>query len=217
MCHFDAFDIIDIFGISKKQHVVTTIIENRRDICKIDAWQPSGLTFNFDYWHVFPSDCKQEVEPEAMDINEWKDVQGPVCEQPTIIITEIVDLDVDLYTNVPHYVELYAPRQSNHGHSFNFDLKLVIFYGPLLELNWDYAIPLECIPESNFLVVYNPAVQAQYGDECTIRTSDIASPANSNEYDQIALISGDPDGWFVIDIYGVIGEDGYGKTLDNGS
>ena len=140
-----------------------------------------------------------------------------VCEQPTIIITEIVDLDVDLYTNVPHYVELYAPRQSNHGCSFNSDLKLVIFYGPLLELNLDYAVPLEYIPESNFLVVYHPAAQAQYGDECTIRTSDVASPANSNEYDQIALISGDPDGWFVIDIYGVIGEDSDGKTLDNGS
>ena len=39
-----------------------------------------------------------------MDINEWKDVQGLVCEQPTIIITEIVDLVVDLYTNVTHYV-----------------------------------------------------------------------------------------------------------------
>ena len=41
MRHFDAFDI---FGISQMQDVVTTIIENGRDVCKIDAWQPFGLS-----------------------------------------------------------------------------------------------------------------------------------------------------------------------------
>ena len=42
----DAFDIIDIFGISQQEADVTTNIENGRAICKINAWHPSGPTLN---------------------------------------------------------------------------------------------------------------------------------------------------------------------------
>ena len=65
------------------------------------------------------------------------------------------------------------------------------------------------------MVVCNSAAFRNYGVECAVESSDIAGPANSNGNDQITLISGDEDdGWFVVDIYGVIGEDGYGKFGD---
>eukprot|EP00551_Chaetoceros_affinis_P012158 CAMPEP_0203665574 /NCGR_PEP_ID=MMETSP0090-20130426/2770_1 /ASSEMBLY_ACC=CAM_ASM_001088 /TAXON_ID=426623 /ORGANISM="Chaetoceros affinis, Strain CCMP159" /LENGTH=753 /DNA_ID=CAMNT_0050529181 /DNA_START=68 /DNA_END=2326 /DNA_ORIENTATION=+ len=203
-------DIIDIFGVpctdahpNNKQYFV-----NGRAVRKFNVWDPSS-EYNYEDWHVFPQ-CGQEVTPEGMDINEWKEVVGPVCApEATIIITEIVDKDVDSYTNVPRYVELYAPRRRHRGMGFDHNLKLVIFHSDCLEPHWASAVPIDYMPESGFLVVCNKAAYESYRSECAEVSYDIAGPANSNGNDQIALISGDESGWFVVDIYGVIGEDGY--------
>ncbi len=207
------YPMIDIFGIpgtyadkDSKQYFV-----NGRAVRKIDVWYPVS-EYDYNDWHVFPK-CGQEVGPEGMDINEWKDVQGPICNLPTILITEIVDLDSDSYTKVPRYVELYAPRMRDRGEGFDVDLKLVIFHSDDEEPHWPSAVPIDFMPESGFLVVCNRAAYEAYGDECGETSFDLAGPANSNGDDQIALISGDESGWFVVDIYGVIGEDGWGKDI----
>jgi len=207
--------VIDIFGIpctdpnpNKKQYFV-----NGRAVRKIDAWDPSPY-FVYDNWHVFPG-CGQEVGPEAMDINKWQDTRGPICyPKAKILITEIVDLDVDSVTQVPRYVELHAPRLKHRGMGFDHDLKLVIFHSDSTEPHWASAVPIDYMPESGFLLVCNKAAYEKYGDECSEVSTDIAGPANSNGNDQIALISGDEEGWFVTDIYGVIGEDGYDTDHD---
>ncbi len=120
----------------------------------------------------------------------------------TILITEIVDLYIDSL-KVPRYVELYAPRMRDRGENLDVGLKLVIFHSDSEEPHWPSAV----------LVVCNWAAYEAYGDECGIASFDLAGPMNSNGNDQIALISGDESGWSVVDIYGVIGEDGWGKDI----
>ena len=95
MGELDTFEIIDIFGIAcQTSDQSKSNITNGRAVRKINVWTPYAQ-FDYTIWHVFPGECQQEVGPEGMDINEWKDVQGPVCGRPTILITEIVDLDVN--------------------------------------------------------------------------------------------------------------------------
>ena len=210
-----SFKIIDIFGIPcQTADQSKANITNGRAVRKTPYWAPVNQ-YDFDIWHVFPGECNQAVGPEGMDINEWKDVQGPVCNHPTLLITEIVDLDVNSVVKVPRFVEIHAPRKRDQGRGFNHNMKLVIFHGYFDEPNWDSAVPIDYMPESGFLVVCNGAAYELYGDECAVVTTDVASPANSNGNDQIAIISGDEDGWFVIDIYGIIGEDGYGKVIND--
>ena len=205
--------VIDIFGVpctdpdpDNKQY-----FDNGRVVRKPNVWLPLP-EFDYKNFHVFPS-CGQEVGHEGMDINEWKNVEGPVCApEHTILITEIVDLDVDSYTKVPRYVELHAPRKKDRGMGFNHDLKLVIFHGDSEVPHWPSAVPIDYMTENGFLVVCNEAAYQRYGSKCAIVSDKVAGPANSNGNDQIALISGSEKGWFVVDIYGVIGEDGYGKN-----
>ncbi len=204
--------IIDMYGIPGQEAVESKqYFKNGRAVRKIQSIYPS-LHFRVEDWHVFPGTCKQEVGPEGMDINEWKDAQGPVCPGDVqILISEIVDLDVNSQTQVPRYVELYAPRRRDRGTGINMNLKLVIFFSHSLEPHWNSAIPIDYMPENGFLVVCNKKAHESYGDKCAHVSYDIAGPANSNGDDQIALIVGDESGWFVVDIFGVIGEDGYGK------
>merc|ERR550539_412581 len=149
--------------------------------------------YDYDKWYVFPQ-CGQKVGPEGMDINMWEDTVGPICGlEATILITEIVDLDVDSYP-VPRYVELYAPRKRHRGTAFNHDLKLVIFHSDSLEPHWASAVPIDYMPESGFLVICNRAAHAAYGTECAETSLVIGGPADSNGNDQIALISGNENG-----------------------
>lgn len=63
-------------------------------------------------WHNFPGDYGQEVGPDGMGINEWKDVQGSISPPDVvIIITEIINMDVGCDSNIPCFVELHAPRK----------------------------------------------------------------------------------------------------------
>ena len=205
--------IIDIFGIPGTSLVPSDqYFKNGRAVRKINVWKPQK-NFYVDSWHVFPGECEQEVGPEGMDINVWQDVPAPNCNKPTIIITEIVDLDVDSYLNVPRYVELHAPRRRNRGQRLIGELKLAIFHGDTTEPHWPSVVPIDYMPESGFLVVCNEAADAAYGNECAKVSTDLVGPANSNGNDQIAIISGDESSWSVVDIYGVIGEAGFGKTL----
>ena len=60
-----------------------------------------------------------------MDVNEWKAVVSIMyCPEATILITEIVDLDIVSFP-VTRYVDLYAPRKRHRGRAFNHNLKLV--------------------------------------------------------------------------------------------
>jgi hypothetical protein len=207
---------IDIFGVPCQSCADTnSCIKNGRAVRKINVWTPQPVFYETS-WQIFPGNCNQEVGPEAMDINEWKDTQGPICPpETTIIITEIVDLPGDeSLLRPPRFVELHAPRLRHRGRGFRHDLKLVIFHGDSPEPNWSSAIDIEYMPENGFLVVCNRAAADLYGDECAVTSMYLGGPADSNGYDQIALISGDEDSWFVVDIYGVIGEDGWDTDHD---
>ena len=207
------YNIIDMFGVPGQDGTEShQYFQNGRAVRNIRAINPSPI-FYHEHWHVFPGKCKQQVGPEAMDINKWEDDQGPICDV-TIIISEIVDFDVNSVFNVPRFVELYAPRLRDRGEGINLDLKLVIFHGLSKEPLWDSAIKINYMPESGFLVICNRAAGELYGNKCQIVSNNIAGPANSNGNDQIAIVSGDEDGWFVVDIFGVIGEDGYGKPTN---
>ncbi len=208
------YDIIDIFGNPGQEAVESDqYFKNGRAVRKFNVWQPSKY-FMAEDWYVFPGKCKQEVGTGAMDINVWEDVQGPVCPGDVdIIISEIVDMDVESETSIPRYVELHSPRKRLRGEGFNHALKLVVFHSDSLEPHWASAIPIDYMPENGFLVICNRAAYDIYGDNCAEVSYDIAGPANMNGNDQIALISGDESGWFVVDIYGVIGEDGWGKDI----
>jgi len=209
--NLEEYNIIDMFGVPGQEAVESDqYFKNGRAVRKSKVWEPSEY-FNADDWYVFPGKCKQEVSPEAMDINIWEDVQGPVCPGDVdIIITEIVDVDVESETSVPRYVELHSPRRRLRGEGFDHGLKLVVFHSESEEPHWASAVPIEYMPENGFLLVCNQAAYDIYTEKCAEVSSNIAGPANSNGNDQIALISGDEEnGWFVVDIYGVIGEDGY--------
>ncbi len=199
-------NIIDLFGIPGSSSNNRQNFVNGRAVRKIHVWDPSP-EYDYHDWHVFPQ-CGQEVGPEAMDINIWREVQGPICPpEATILITEIVDVDVDSSRQAPRYVELHAPRKRDRGIGFNHKLKLAIFHSDSLEPHWDSAIPIDFMPENGFLLVCNEAAQDRYGNQCA-ETSKRSGPGNSNGSDQIALISGDESSWFVVDMYGVIGKDG---------
>lgn len=207
------YNILDIFGIPGQPPIPSDqYFVNGRAVRKITAWGQYD-EFDSSKWVVFPS-CGQEVCPVAMDINEWREVVGPVCDRPTIFITEIVDVDVESSIEVPRYVELHAPRTRDRGYAFYFDLKLVIFHGSNTEPHWPSAVPIDYMPENGFLVICNRAAWEDLEYECALPSFALGGPADSNGNDQIALISGDEDGWFVIDIYGVIGEAGHDTDHD---
>jgi len=210
------FLTIDIFGIPGTVNPIDQNFRNGRAVRKINIWQPYNY-FDINNWHVFPggAKCTQEVGPEGMDINVWQDVTGPICGMPTVLITEIIDLDVDSTSGVvPRFVELHAPWMKDRGQRYVSNLKLVIFHGAIEEPHWSSAVPIHYMPESGFLVVCNSAAFEAYGDECSKVSGDLAGPANSNGNDQIAIISGDESSWFVVDIYGVIGEPGHDSEHD---
>ena len=186
----------------------STIFTNGRAVRKLDNTTVPLSEFDIDQWNIFPGECGQWVGFEGMDPNEWVETQGPICK---FIITEIVDLDYESTTAAPRYVEIHAPSELDRGDGFDYDLKLVIFHSDDTVPDWNSAVPINYMPENGFLVVCNAAAYARYGSECAVVSTDLGSPANSNGNDQIALISGDEKSWFVVDIFGVIGEDGYGE------
>ena len=92
-------------------------------------------------------------------------------------------------------------------------MKLVIFHGDSVEPHWDSAVSVDYMPENGFMVVCNGAAREKFGDECALTSYHLGGPADSNGNDQIALISGDESSWYVVDIFGVVGEAGYGKIF----
>jgi hypothetical protein len=51
-----------------------------------------------------------------------------------------------------------------------------------------------------------------YAKKCGILDKYLEGPANSAGRDTIAIVSGDENGYFVVDVYGKIGESSGGKN-----
>jgi hypothetical protein len=206
--------IIDIFGYPGEDDVPSPqYIRHGRAVRKTTVTKPSK-SFKPTDWHVFPGKCGQQVGYKGMDINEWKDVQGPICApETTVLITEIVDYHRNNeHGRAPRYVELYAPWKKDRETYLDHDLKLVIFPRNSKDPTWSSAINIAQFPENGFLLVCNRAAYRMYAEKCGILDSLLEGPANSAGRDTIALVSGDENRYFVVDIYGKIGESSGGKN-----
>lgn len=203
----NGYVIQDIFGVPGAQATYKAqdftngrAVRGINAIEQADVWNPAD-------WAVFPGEGTTEVGTAGMDPNEWKFVKREI--KTKLIITEIMSPEGDY--PVPSYVEIYAPKKSDRGQGSNDNLKLVIFYSDSLVPNFDTAVRLDFVPPTGFITVCNSKASAILGDGCSITTYDLGSPANSGGTDQIAIISGDESGYFILDIFGKIGEDGFGK------
>lgn len=203
--------IIDVFGNPGSSGNLAQRFTDGRAVRNINAITPSE-NWDEDEWIVFPGEGDQVVGIEGMDPNEWKYVRPELKSQ--LIITEIIDPSDGEEDAVPRFVELYAPRGRDRGMGTKDDFKLVVFHSDFENPDFRTAIYINYIPESGFITVCNPTAVSTLGvEKCAIVSDKIGGPANSNGNDQIAIISGDENNYFVVDIFGVIGEDGTGKSL----
>jgi hypothetical protein len=210
----DGAEIIDIFGYPGEDSVPSPqYFKNGRAVCKTTVMGPSKY-FKPTNWYVFPGKCDQQVGYKGMDINEWKDVQGSICApETTVLITKIVDYHHDNEYGRPHrYIELYALWKKDRETYLDHDLKLVIFPRDSKDPTWISAINIAQFPENGFLLVCNQAAYRMYAKKCGILDKYLEGPANSAGRDTIAIVSGDENGYFVVDVYGKIGESSGGKN-----
>ncbi len=203
----NGYVIQDIFGFPGLQGTYKAQdFTNGRAVRSISAMEQAD-EWNPEDWAVFPGEGTTEIGTAGMDPNEWKFVKREI--KTKLIISEIMSPKGDY--PAPSYVEIYAPKKSDRGQGNTDNLKLVIFYSDSLVPNFDTAVRLDKVPPTGFITVCNSKAYESLGDGCSITTYDIGSPANSGGRDQIAIISGDESGYFILDIFGVVGEDGWGK------
>jgi hypothetical protein len=163
---------------------------------------PSGDKWVVDEWII-----KKNQSFETMDPNQWIPIPNAV-----LLITEIIDPMI--YSPEPRFVEVYAPNSDDHDTILDKDeLKLVIFQGNSIEPSWDSAIDLKIVPKNGFFVVCNKQADIMWQGACTTIIDSATGVANSDGNDQIAVVNGDKNGYYMLDIFGKIGSTGSGKIL----
>ena len=209
------YDIIDAYG-ERGETSDSTSFEGGRAYRNKKNPGPINATPDFDEadWTVHPGDDKGKVGPLGTDPRIW---------MRPIIITEVVDavdnddVEIDDYSKVPRYVEIFVPGDDMWGEKIEDNLKLVLYYGANEYPDEDSLVALKGvdIPNDGFIVVCNEAADKVYKNTgfgaknfCNIVTSklfDRDPNRNRNENfgcDRVAIIEGTKYKFSIVDMFG---------------
>ena len=209
------YDIIDAYG-ERGETSDSTSFEGGRAYRNKKNPGPINATPDFDEadWTVHPGDDKGKVGPLGTDPRIW---------MRPIIITEVVDavdnddVEIDDYSKVPRYVEIFVPGDDMWGEKIEDNLKLVLYYGANEYPDEDSLVALKGvdIPNDGFIVVCNEAADKVYKNTgfgaknfCNIVTTklfDRDPNRNRNENfgcDRVAIIEGTKYKFSIVDMFG---------------
>lgn len=198
--------IIDIFGFPHRENVEGSNQDftGGRAVRKFSADKPSGFSWDRKSWIVIHDNDTNQMDPRV-----WQVVTKPP--ETIILITEIFDPFAT--EPVPRFIELYVPNEEDRG-SIDDDLKLVIFRGQSDAPDWRYAFEINEVKKNSgfgdgFFVVCNDAAWNILSSTRCDAIFDFFAPAQStkNRY-QFAIVNGDQNGFFLVDVFGTIGDVG---------
>ena len=193
---------IDIFGkIGEDGEDTDHDFEDARCIRKITKTSNNEGTWNANDWIIYKN------SNSIIDPGEWNPIQPAdiVCQ---FIITEIADPMDD---QLGRFVEIFTPNCG--GKKFPIDIHLVHWKPGDNKGNPSGTIDLGKIGipiDGIFVICGFAACEDLYaGDTCDLVPTSSNNAANNEGDEAIAIISGPVTDFKILDIYGVIGNDGF--------
>lgn len=208
----NAVENVDVFGdIGTDGFGTDHDFEDARVVRKIGHVTPNQGIWDPDQWIIYRNSNNDitDADPSEWNNNDGDDIN---C---NFMITEIAD---PVTTPYGRFVEIYTPFCG--GKRFPINTSLVHW-----EPNDDVDEPSDPIdlskiriPVDGFFVVCATSLCEDIydGDTCDYIPSSYNNAANNKGNEAVGIISGPPNNFDILDLYGVIGREGFGTNQDFG-
>jgi hypothetical protein len=203
----DTSKVIDIYG-NKGLNRDTQNIFDGRCVRKTSIRTPRPI-WNVDDWIIF----KGTSDTSQMDPHVWTAVD-PITYDCQLILTEISDPQ-----NEPQarFVEIYSSDCA--GKIIPYGYRLVHFVGSSMQISGAISLSGQLIPADGVFVTCasNTATNVYGPGTCQLIPSFGNNAANNSGRDNVAIIkcaNTNCSSYVIVDMFGVIGEDGSGSNHD---
>jgi hypothetical protein len=203
----DTSKAIDIYG-NKELNRDTQNIFDGRCVRKTSVRTPRPL-WNVDDWIIF----KGTSDTSQMDPHVWT-VVDPITYDCKLILTEISDPQNE---PLARFVEIYSSDCA--GKIIPYGYRLVHFVGSSIQISGAISLSGQLIPADGVFVTCasNTATNVYGPGTCQLIPSFGNNAANNSGRDNVAIIkctNTNCSSYDIVDMFGVIGEDGSGSNHD---